>query len=140
MKWKPAGTAAETAKAGLPRMAQRYFEAGREAADGKRSAGQLHKFRIVTKKFRYTLELFEPVYGPSLERHIDRLRELQNILGKLNDHHTLKPLLKGDKAVMAQLDEAMVKHLAQFHEKWKAFDASGELNRWKAYFRRVPAR
>src|ERR1700694_3222483 len=114
MKWKPTGTAAESAKELLPKLAHKYFEVGRKAADGKRTPAQLHKFRIATKKFRYTLELFEPVYGPSIERHIDKLRELQSILGKLNDHHTLKPLLKGDKALDAKLDEAMEKHLSHF--------------------------
>ncbi len=138
MKWKPSGTAAESAQAAFPKLAQKYFEAGRKAANGKQSPTQLHKFRIATKKFRYTLELFKPVYGPGLERHIDGLRKLQSVLGKLNDHHTLKPLFTGDKALKAKLDEAMEKHLSHFHEQWKAFDADGELKRWKAYLRRVP--
>jgi CHAD domain-containing protein len=133
MKWKPSGTASASARAALPKMAQKYFELGRKAANGKRSPGQLHKFRIATKKFRYTLELFKPVYGARLERHIDALRELQSILGKLNDHHTLKPLLKGDKALKAKLNDAMEKHLSKFHEQWKTFDADGELKRWKEY-------
>jgi CHAD domain-containing protein len=134
MKWKPSGTAAESARAALPKLVQRYFKAGRQAANGKRSAKELHRFRIATKKVRYSLELFRPVYGPSLERHIDALRELQSVLGKLNDHHTLKPFFKGDKALKAKLDEAMEKHLSQFHEQWKKFDADGALKRWKAYF------
>jgi CHAD domain-containing protein len=134
MKWKPSGTAAESVRAALPKMAQKYFKAGRKAATGKQTPKKLHRFRIATKKFRYSLELFHPVYGPSLERHIDALRELQSILGKLNDHHTLKPFFKGDKALQAKLDEAMEKHLSQFHEQWKKFDADGELKRWKDYF------
>ncbi len=138
MKWKPTGTAAESAKELLPKLAQKYFEAGHKAADGKRTPAQLHKFRIATKKFRYTLELFEPVYGPSIERHIDSLRELQNILGKLNDHATLEPLLKGDKELKAKLEEAMEKHRSHFYEKWKALDTDGALRRWKTYFRRIP--
>jgi CHAD domain-containing protein len=134
MKWKPSGTAAESAYAAMPKLAKKYFKAGRQAANGKRSARELHRFRIATKEFRYSLELFRPVYGPSLERHIDALRELQSVLGKLNDHHTLKPFFDGDKALEAKLDEAMEKHLSQFHAQWKKFDADGELKRWKAYF------
>src|SRR5713226_2334955 len=139
MKWNPSGTAAESARAALPKVAQKYFKAGRKAANGKRSAKQLHRFRIATKEFRYSLELFRPVYGPSLERHIDALRELQSILGKLNDHHTLKPFFKGDRALKAKLDQAMEKHLSQFHDRWKTFDADGGGKKWKAYFGRVPA-
>jgi CHAD domain-containing protein len=134
MKWKPSGTAAESAHKALPKLAQKYFKAGRQAANGKRSAKELHRFRIATKEFRYSLELFRPVYGPSLERHINALRELQSVLGKLNDHHTLKPFFKGDKALKAKLDAAMEKHLGQFHEQWKKVDADGALKRWKAYF------
>jgi CHAD domain-containing protein len=133
MKWKPSGTAAESAQAALPKQAQKYFKAGRKAANGKRTPDELHKFRIATKKFRYTLELFEPVYGPTLKRHI------QSILGKLNDHNTLKPLLKGDKALKVKLDEAMEKHRGEFHEQWKVLDTDGALRRWKTYLGRVPA-
>src|SRR5260370_16698628 len=138
MKWNPSGTAAETAKAALPKLAQKYFKAGRKAANGKRSAKQLHRFRIATKEFRYSLELFRPVYGPSLERHIGALRELQSILGKLNDHHTLRPFFKGDKALKAKLDEAMEKHLSHFHDPWKNVNPAGELERWTAYFCPLP--
>jgi len=137
MKWKPSGTAAESARAALPRQVQKYFKAGRKAANGKRSAKQLHRFRIATKEFRYSLELFRPVYGPTVERHIGALRELQSILGKLNDHHTLKSFFKGDKALKAKLDEAMEKHRSQFHEQWKKLDTDGEEKRWKSYFARV---
>ena len=137
MKWKPSGTAAESAQAAFPKQVQKYFKAGRKAANGKRSAKQLHRFRIATKKFRYSLELFRPVYGPSLERHIGALRELQSILGKLNDDHTLKPFFKGDKALKAKLDESMEKHLTRFHELWKKFDTNGQEKRWKAYFERA---
>jgi CHAD domain-containing protein len=136
MNWKPSGTAAESAQAALPKLAQKYFKAGRKAANGKRSAKELHRFRIATKEFRYSLELFRPVYGPSLERHIDALRGLQSTLGKLNDHYTLKPLFKGDKTLKAKLEQAMDKHLNQFHEQWKTFDADGEMQRWKVYFGR----
>ena len=137
MKWNPSGTAAESAKAAFPKVAQKYFKAGRKAASGKRSAKQLHRFRIATKEFRYSLELFRPIYGPSLERHIDALRELQSILGKLNDDHTLKPFFKGDKPLRAKLDESMEKHLSQFHDRWKTLDTDGEEKRWKAYFGRA---
>jgi len=45
----------------LPRLAQRFFEAGGEAA-AHNSGEKLHAFRILAKKFRYTLELFLSFY------------------------------------------------------------------------------
>src|SRR5262249_5894171 len=103
MKLKTSRNAAETAGAALPRMAVKYFKAGREAANGNPSPKELHRFRIATKRFRYSLELFRPIYGPSLERQLDALRKIQNVLGKLSDYHTMQSLFANHKPLDAQL-------------------------------------
>src|SRR5580692_6953009 len=64
MKLHRSKSASENARSILPKMARRYFEAGRKAIEGKRPPGELHAFRLKTKRFRYTLELFSPLYGP----------------------------------------------------------------------------
>ena len=56
MKWKPSRSVIENARSVLPKLVEKYFKAGRRAADGKRSPDELHQFRIKTKRFRYTLE------------------------------------------------------------------------------------
>jgi len=133
MKWKSSRNASAQAHNLLPKMAEKYFRAGRKATDGKRSPKDLHRFRIATKRFRYTLELFRPVYGPSLERQMRPLRELQSMLGKLSDYHSILALLEGDKALEAKINQASTKKLKEFHRHWKQFDSDGQLTRWQTY-------
>jgi CHAD domain-containing protein len=136
MKLKPSRKATETARTVLPKMAEKYFKAGREVAEGTPSPKELHRFRIATKRFRYSLELFRPVYGSSLERQLDALRKLQNILGKLSDYHTMQSMFTNDKSLDAKLQRAANKKLKEFHERWKAFGSPLQLRRWKSYLAR----
>jgi CHAD domain-containing protein len=55
----------------------------------------LHGFRLLTKRFRYTLELFRCCYGPGLERRIEALHTLQQRLGEINDCATTREILLG---------------------------------------------
>lgn len=140
MKWKLSNTSADNARALLPKLVEEYFEAGRQAADGKRSAKELHRFRMATKRFRYSLELFRPVYGPSLDRQLDGLRKLQNVLGKLSDCHTVKTLVAHDQSLAIKIERDANKRLTEFHKQWAAFDSDGQLQRWKSYLARGRAR
>jgi len=134
MTWNPSQDAAQNARTKLPKRVEKYFKAGREVVRGKNTPKELHRFRVATKRFRYTLELFRPVYGPSLDRQLSALRNLQDVLGQLSDHHTIQTLTIGDKPLQAMLDSASEGHLERFHRAWKEFDSDGRLQRWKAYF------
>jgi CHAD domain-containing protein len=140
MKWKPTHSAVDNARKVLPKLVEKYFEAGRKAADGKRSPGELHKFRIKTKRFRYTLELVRAVYRKRLERELDPVRDLQSVLGKLHDYHIIATMLKGDKALQSKLERLTKKKLKDFHKEWAKFDADGQLKRWKSLLARGPAK
>ncbi len=131
MKWKPSHSVIENANNVLPKLAEKYFKAGRKAADGKRSPEELHEFRIETKRFRYTLELVCPVYGTRLENELDPLRQIQSALGKLHDYHIIGEMLDNDQALQATLQRRTKKKLKEFHEQWAEFDSKGELKRWK---------
>ena len=72
----------------LPRIADRFLEAG-EAAVSHSSAEKLHNFRIRAKKFRYTLELFLPVYGSAAEEWLREVKAVQTVLGAMNDYRTV---------------------------------------------------
>jgi CHAD domain-containing protein len=136
MKLKPTRNAAENARELLPKLLEKYFKAGRKAAKGEHSQKKLHGFRLATKQFRYSLELFRPLYGPRLERKLSSLSKLQSVLGKLSDYHSVRTLLAGDKALEAKLDRATKKRLKEFREQWAAFDTEGQLKRWKSYLAR----
>ncbi|HLG99977.1 MAG TPA: CHAD domain-containing protein [Bryobacteraceae bacterium] len=140
MKWKPSETAASNACRVLPKLAEQYFKSGRTAADGKRSAKALHQFRVTTKKFRYALELFRPVYGKSLERRLKALRDLQDILGKISDHQTILDVLPKDKQLGAKVERALKRKSKEFRKAWETFDADGELKQWKSFLNRTRRR
>ncbi len=133
MKLKPSQTASENARAVLPKMAKKYFAAGRQAVASKRPPEELHAFRLKTKRFRYTLELFRPVYGPNLDRYIKALRQLQSALGKVSDYEAIQRALAGDRELEAHLERAVKGKTKDFRQKWRAFDSDGELKRWRTY-------
>jgi CHAD domain-containing protein len=140
MKWTTSLNAGSNARRALPKLAEGYFEAGREAAGGKRSSKAMHRFRISTKRFRYALELFEPVYGTSLERRLKVLKKLQDALGKISDCQTILEMLNGDKAVKAKLERAMKRNSKEFRRQWEKFDSNGQLKHWKSYLASGTAR
>ena len=133
MKLKASQTAAVNARARLPKMAEKYFNKGRVASDGKRSPKELHGFRIATKRFRYSLEIFRPVFGTSLDRYLSSLHDLQHTLGKLSDYRSIGDLVDGDHELEAKLTQETDKHLKEFHQQWKVLDGEGQLKRWKRY-------
>ena len=76
----------EQAKRELPRTAKALFRSST-------STSGLHKLRIRAKKFRYTLELFQQAYGEAGKARIEQLREVQTLLGDINDLQTARKLL-----------------------------------------------
>ena len=137
MKLKTTKTAGEIARVLLPKLLEKYFKAGRKAADGKQSPRKLHGFRFATKQFRYSLELFRSCYGASLDRKLAALGELQSALGKLSDYESVRTVLAGDKALEARIERASKKKLKEFQEKWVAFDADGQQKLWKRYLQKT---
>ena len=138
MKWQVSQSPAANAAVRLPKEAEAYFHAGREAIKKHTSPKDLHRFRIATKRFRYSLEFFRPIYGRSLDRRLKALRGLQDSLGKVSDSHTLMDMLPGDPALRHELAQSLKKHAKQFRKVWKAFDSSGCLADWKVYLGSVP--
>ncbi len=49
------------------------------------AVAQHHEMRIVTKKLRYTMELFSPAYNGDLAKPLAAAKELQDMLGDLHD-------------------------------------------------------
>src|SRR5687768_296966 len=92
--WKPHLDAQENLRRTLPKLAAKYFKSGHRAFEKSRDWDHVHKFRIATKRFRYTLELFEEQYGAELAKRIEELKQLQTLLGDANDCVATAALLK----------------------------------------------
>ncbi|WP_321473292.1 CHAD domain-containing protein [uncultured Paludibaculum sp.] len=145
----PEDDAALHARQELPPLATDFFEAGRKVALQPGSARRLHAFRLSAKRFRYTLELFRRFYGPVFQQRLERVREIQSLLGKRQDcavaEERLKPLVDTDPAaasVLAAIEVRAQKLESDFREYWReTFDAEGQSVLWLRYLaRRAPAR
>ncbi len=136
IRWNATETAAVNAHLALPVLAEQYFESGRKLLRKKSTNRSLHRFRLKTKQFRYTLELFRDAYGASLERRLDLLRPLQSALGDINDCAATMDLLKNRpgkewNVVKSFLEKRAAKKTAEFERLWwNNFDAPGESKAW----------
>jgi len=95
--WEATKSVAANGRLVLPRLTARYLRAGKRLMDAELSPKELHNFRLKTKRFRYTLELFQPYYGASLEPRLEALRRIQQYLGAINDCRTTRRLLLGKR-------------------------------------------
>ena len=146
--WKKSRSLRENLCKRMPKLVKRYFAAGNAAMAVGTSWEDMHSFRLDTKRFRYTLEIFSDLYGPAIESRIELLKKLQTYLGDINDAVVTASLLEtGEQteAIRAQLAgraEALTQELRDY---WTAtFGASGVERRWTQYLvtyaacRRVP--
>jgi CHAD domain-containing protein len=144
-KWDEAASAGENARAQLPAVAAAYFQAGRKLLQGSRAPEDLHGFRLKTKRLRYTLELFRSCYGATLEQRLDALREIQTLLGEINDcaaalrvaARLLPPKSRGYGRAERFLQARAKRLTAAFGKHWtEKFDAPGREDWWVRYLGR----
>jgi len=131
--WKGKAHVDECVAGVLPGVANEYFAAGEALFAGGKSPREMHEFRLRTKHFRYTLELFEPRYGQRFSALLKRLKPVQEALGDINDAATALAWLKPDESAKAQqfLKKRIASKSKRFEQYWKTvFDKNGERNRW----------
>ena len=147
--WNATSGAVENAREQLPRMAQRFFAEGRKATKKKAKTKALHQFRLEVKRFRYTLELFQPFYGKALEKRLASLRRAQQFLGAMNDCAVTRKLVlaAGDRnnpvvaPLLAQLRQREKDQARGFLEYWRDTFASPEVEkRWIQYLKSFAGR
>jgi hypothetical protein len=76
----------------------------------------------VSKKFRYSLEVFAPLYGPALNRWLESMKGIQTLLGDINDCVTVAHMLadsKGD-GVLRWLKKRQRRKVEEFCRRWQA--------------------
>jgi CHAD domain-containing protein len=120
------------ARSTMPRLAQSFFDAG-EAAVTHGSAERLHDFRILVKKFRYTLELFVPIYGSLADGWLREIRSAQSILGAINDYHSVLSIagdVGPDKKLQAALKKSERRKIRQFRAIWSERFSGPVSARW----------
>jgi len=111
-----------TAQRELPRMARVFFKKGKRAAGTKASIEELHHFRILAKKFRYTLELLARIYDAPLAGLQEPMKRTQALLGDINDIATVQQMvlhLKAAHVVERWLEKRQQKRVEEFRRYWK---------------------
>ncbi len=134
------------ARVELPPLAADFFKAGRKTVLKADSSTRLHEFRLTAKRFRYTLELFRDFFGPVYGEKLERVREIQSLLGKRQDYavlaERLAPFAPIDDALQAALKASEMRGLRcedEFRRYWaEIFDAPGEELKWQRYLMRRP--
>lgn len=125
----------ENAAIQLPALALEYFGAGDKLFSGSKTPEELHQFRLKTKHFRYTLELFEEQYGFRFSTLMKRLKPVQDALGDINDAATaLAWMQDGESGVATEyLTARITDKSGKFEKYWRtAFQKKGERERWAA--------
>ena len=132
----------------LPERAKEFFAAGRKAARKGAAPDELHRFRLSAKRFRYTLELYRPFYGPQLDERLAEVRQVQTLLGERQDCavtlrriHALVTPDANARQVLAIVEARGVHLEAEFRRYWQTvLDAPGAALAWSRYLaRRAPA-
>ena len=137
--WEPDHTVAMNARMMLPALAGEYFAAGRKIVSEKPEPAELHPFRLATKRFRYTLEIFREVYGPAMDQMLQDLKPVQDALGAVNDCVATKDVFEPEKKFRDYLDRRAAKKAGRFYQSWIAvFDAPGQEERWIQFLARIP--
>lgn len=139
LKWDPRLDPAASACALLPGLARQYFAQGRKAAEPNVSGARLHEFRLATKRLRYTLELFEPLYGPGIEARLKQVRRVQQVLGDVQDCETLRSMkgVRQHRKLKAWVERRLEKKRNEFQRLWQAeFDGEAAERRWLLYLER----
>jgi CHAD domain-containing protein len=133
--WDGAASAAENAYRALPPLAADLFASGEKAADAGSTHQDLHKFRVEAKRFRYTLELFRPIYGADLDSKISLLRELQEKLGGINDCVTSLTLVTENPRAAKAVRKLLAAREADFRRFWRSPAAARSRVRWVTWLK-----
>lgn len=145
IQWDGSKTVAANATEKLPELATAFFAMGRAVDVKNPSLHALHRFRLCAKRFRYALELFQPCYGPGLERRIAELRAVQDRLGAISDCAATEELLKersdlraADRAKMIRnLRPLTAERVGKFQRHWlENFAPPAVEGRWITYLTR----
>jgi CHAD domain-containing protein len=108
----------------LMRGVKDFLKQGDRASSAQASPKELHQFRIFAKKFRYSLELLQPLYGSSLDPMVANIKHVSALLGDINDCVTAAEILteyKGGHRLVDRLKKRQHKKTEEFRKYWKEF-------------------
>ncbi len=147
--WDAQAAAEENARKALPQVAREFFSAGSRAAEPNSTPELMHAFRLAAKRFRYTLEIFRPLYGPAMKNRIEQVRGVQSLLGDLQDYVASAALIRSLyprprpplTATLAGMGRQAKARQEEFRRAWiERFGAAGTEEKWLDYLARYAGR
>jgi CHAD domain-containing protein len=95
----------------------------------EKNAETLHDLRKEAKRSRYQMELFSPFYGETYDRRVQEIKEVQSILGEIQDSFVLAEFLTEtlDKSIekcMPTLAEQLRHNRYQKWQTWQTVRAA----------------
>jgi CHAD domain-containing protein len=139
VRWAPSEDAVVNAARVIPKLLRDYFQAGRKL-DEDSNGKDLHAFRLKTKRLRYTLETFVPLFGARFEEKMQTLRPIQNALGDLNDCEVLLTDLRHrvPREARSCLEKRQKEKLHEFLRYWREeFDTADAGREWESQLKRA---
>jgi CHAD domain-containing protein len=118
-EWQWSEEARENAQRVLPPWVEKVFQDGEIAVDAHGDHQVLHQFRLHTKRLRYALEIFLPVYGPELRPKLLALRRLQDRMGAINDCATVLGLPGVDRNTARAVNRLLVRREGALRHYWQ---------------------
>ena len=109
------------APAASPELSREFFRSGRAAAAAQAGYRQMHQFRLLVKRTRYTSEILG-----AAESRLEGLRALQDRLGAINDCVTTGELIaelklapSEQRRIRAALNRLAAKRSGEFRVYWR---------------------
>jgi hypothetical protein len=141
IEWDAQRSPVANASRFLPGLAATYFAEARKVLAEANEHADLHRLRLLSKRLRYTLELFRSCYGPGLDERIRALRRIQDLLGEINDAVASARLIRkarGAVRMRQYLERRAAQKAAEFRMEWQTrFDAPGQEAWWMGYLHRA---
>lgn len=126
-------TLAQVAKEALPSRLGALYQAHDTVKQGDWSG--LHQIRIAGKRLRYAMELFAPLFDDRYRKElVGAVKAMQDLLGSLNDDHTMTIRLKQMVEERTSNDAEALTSLGLLLRRYQASLASGE-DRFEAFWR-----
>lgn len=140
----PNQTILSSAKRTLAPLVRDFLEAGAVALKPDSTPEEMHRFRLLSKRLRYTLEIFQPVLGSECQQAIGVIRELQEYLGAVNDCVASADLIgelgkSGASARRAKsaLRRLLRKRVDAFRKYWRGHMAEKQESWWQDWIRSI---
>lgn len=105
----------------------------------------LHSLRKTAKKTRYSMELFDRFYGDTYHQYRDRIEQIQEVLGQIQDTQVLQKVLEKNinspiSIEMPQLAELLLKTRYQKWLEWQTLQKQFLDEQTRTEFRQIIVR